>query len=237
MTTTEERHPSTLTLDVFHAGGGRADGVVDVHLAVCASCRRYIEELDRAGDAPLARPISVPPPREAERRAADRTPRGWRLRMASVGGLVAAAAGAVLLVRTLVPGNDAAPYVGTKGTPAVQALIHRDHTSVWDGHSAIRAGDAIALRVACEGFPEVTVATPSDDRAGWTRLFEGACPVNTEPLKFTLVADDEPGEEHVAVILRRGALDDRQLKSAIHDKERTANTWTVELIFPKTDTR
>ena len=134
--------------------------------------------------------------------------------MTSAGGVVAAAAAAVLLVRTLESGSDPALYVGAKGTPAVQALIHRDQTSVWDGRSPIRAGDAIALRVACEGFPGVTVATPSADRAGWTRLFEGACPANQEPLKFTLVADEEPGEERVAVVLRRDPLDDRQLQIA-----------------------
>jgi hypothetical protein len=231
MTTSEVRHPSTLTLDVFHASGRRGEGVVELHLAACAQCRRYVEELDRAGDAPLARPISTPPP-QAARRARSSS----RLWMASAGGVVAAAAAAVLLVRTLVPGNDA-PYVGTKGTPAVQALIHRDHTSVWDGRSAIRAGDAIALRVACEGFPEVTVASPAADRADWTRLFEGPCPANQDPLKFTLVADDEPGEEHVAVILRKGPLDDRQLQIAIHDHARTASVWTVELTFPKARAR
>jgi hypothetical protein len=108
---------------------------------------------------------------------------------------------------------------------------------VWDGHSPIRTGDAIALRVACEGFPDVTVATHSPDRLGWTRLFEGTCPANGEPLKFTLLADDEPGEERVAVVLRRDPLDDRQLQIAIQNKTRTANLWTVELTFPKAGTR
>jgi hypothetical protein len=232
MTTIEERHPSTLTLDVFQASGRRADDVVDAHLASCARCRRYVDELERAGDAPLARPIAMP----RDGRAARRAPSSSRLWTASA-GVMAAAAAVVLLARTLLPTSDTPTYVGTKGTPAVQALIHRDHTLVWDGRSAIRAGDAIALRVACEGFTEVTVATPSTDRAAWTRLFEGACPATEDPLGFTLVADDEPGEEHVAVVLRKGPLDDRQLQTAIRDKARAANVWTVELTFPKAGAR
>jgi hypothetical protein len=230
MTTTEEHHPSTLTLDVFFAGNRRADGVVEVHLATCARCRRYVEELERSNE-PLARPIASLPQRKTTRWRAS------RLWTASAGGVVAAAAAAVLLVRMLEPGRDPGLYVGTKGTPALQALIHRDHTSVWDGRSPIRAGDAIALRVACEGFPDVTVATPSADRTGWTRLFEGACPTNPEPLKFTLVADEEPGDERVAVVLRRDPLDDRQLQIAIQDKARTARVWTFELTFPKVGAR
>ena len=67
MTTTEERHPSTLTLDVFFADGRRADGVVEVHLATCARCRRYVEELARSADEPLARAVSTPPPRKTTR--------------------------------------------------------------------------------------------------------------------------------------------------------------------------
>jgi hypothetical protein len=228
MKTPEERHPSTLTLDVFFAGGQPADGVVEVHLATCERCRRYVEELERS-DEPLARPISLSP-----RKSTKWSPS--RLWTTSVGGVVAAAAAAMLLVRVLEPGDPVA-YVGTKGTPAVQALIHRDHTSVWDGRSPIQAGDAIALRVACEGFPEVTVATSSADRAGWTRLFDGACPANQEPLKFTLVADESPGEDRVAVVLRRGALDDRQLEIAVQNKTRTADVWTVELTFPKAGAR
>ncbi len=229
--TTEERHPSTLMLDVYFTQDRRADGVVDVHLETCARCRRYVEELERVSDEPLARPISTPPPRKAARWSSS------RLWTASAAGVVAAAAAAALFVRVLERGNDRAAYVGTKGTPAVQALIHRDQTSVWDGHSPIRAGDAIALRVACEGFPDVTVATPSADRSGWTRLFEGACPANAEPLKFTLLADDEPGEERIAVVLRRDPLDNRQLQVAVQNEARTADLWTVVLAFPKAGTR
>jgi hypothetical protein len=225
--TTEKRHPSTLTLDVYFAEDRRADGVVETHLETCARCRRYVEELERLTDEPLARPIATPSPRKAARWTSSRQ---W---MASVGGVVAAAAAAAVLE----PGNDPVAYVGTKGTPAVQALINRDQTSVWDGHSPIHAGDSIALRVACEGFPDVTVATPSADRSGWTSLFEGACPANAEPLGFTLLADDEPVEERVAVVLRRNPLDDRQLQSAIQNKARTANLWTVELTFPKAGPR
>jgi hypothetical protein len=231
MTTTDERHPSTLMIDVFFAGGGHADGAIDVHLETCARCRRYVEELEQAAGVPLARPVSTPP----RRKTATWTPSG--LWTASAAGVLAAAAAAVLLVRALEPGRESA-YVGTKGSPAVQALIHRDRTSVWDGHSPITPGDAIALRVACAGFSDVTVATTaSHDRAGWVKLFEGACPASEEPLKFTLVVDEEPGEERVAVVFRRDPMDDRQLQMAIQSEARTANVWTVELTFPKAGAR
>jgi hypothetical protein len=121
--------------------------------------------------------------------------------------------------------------------PSVEVLVRRDRTSVWDGHSPIHAGDAIALRVACEGFTAVTVTTPSPDKASWTKLFEGECPARIEPLGFTLVADDEPGIERVVVVLRRGPLDDQALRIAIQNAARTPDVWTLELAFPKAQGR
>jgi hypothetical protein len=149
--------------------------------------------------------------------------------------VLALAASVLLLVRA---GNDGA-YVATKGTPAVQLLVHRDEepsgTRVWDGRSPVQPGDRLALHVACEGRKRVTVAAPG--KAGWQRLSEVPCPESGDPLPFTLVVDDEPGDEQLAVVLSEAGLDDAAMAEAIGHTERTGETWVVKLVLPKTGPR
>jgi anti-sigma factor RsiW len=246
MTTTGEAHPSTFALDVFFAQGQGQAGVVESHLEACPRCRAYVDELEATKDnaparfmttTPRATTPGSPTPSGVPKGLRRGKPIRWtssRLWRTSALGVLAAAAGAVLLVKMLEPKPEPVAYVGAKGTPIVAALIHRDRTSLWDGHSPIQSGDAIAFRVVCEGFTEVTVATPAaGDGTSWTRAFDGACPAGEEPLQFTLVADDAPGDERVAIVLRRRKVDDRELESAIRNATRTTSVFTFELRFPK----
>jgi hypothetical protein len=122
--------------------------------------------------------------------------------------------------------------VGIKGTPAVQLLLHRDHdTRLWDGHSPLHPGDALALRVACEGLKRVVVATPGP--GGWIRLSSDACPTGDDPLPFTLQVDSEPGDEKLAVVLSQDELDDGTLQKAIAETRRSADTWVLSFVMPK----
>ena len=153
--------------------------------------------------------------------------------MVPAAGALALAAAAVLLVRTrtLAEGRDA--YVGLKGTPAVQLLVHRDRdTQIWDGVRPLRPGDALALRVACEGMAHVTVAAPGP-AAEWARLSATACADGDAPLPFTLRVDDAPGDEKLAVVLSRDDLEEPALRQAIAGTRRTAEVWVVSFLLPK----
>jgi hypothetical protein len=144
---------------------------------------------------------------------------------------MALAASVVLLVRTASrPSNG---YVAMKGTPSVELLIHRDQaTGVWDGRSPVHPGDSLALRVACEGLHVVAVASPGP--AGWGRLSETPCPTSGVALPFTLLVDDQPGDEQLAVVLSQDRLDDAWLSTAIGRTERDGEVWVVRLVLPKT---
>lgn len=216
-----DAHVSTFALDVYWASGRAPDAELEEHLAGCARCRAYLAGLDAlAGNRPDV-PI---------RRASARASRTWAVPSAAVAGVLAVAAGVLLLVR----GHSAErEYVGTKGTPAVQVLVHREaETWIWDGRSPVRPGDALALRVGCEGLEHVAVAAPEDGH--WERVASADCPTNTaQPLPFTLVVDSEPGTESVAVVMSRALLDDSALRTAIDEARRSEDVWVEEFMLPK----
>jgi hypothetical protein len=214
---------STFALDVYWASGRPRDAAVEAHLARCERCQGYLANLDslqaKAPRPPFvgARPVM---PR-----------RRWALPVAAASAL-ALAAGFFLLLRGRPADTEASSYVGVKGTPAVQLLVHRDReTRLWDGRSPVHPGDALALRVACEGLKRVVVAAPG--REGWERLSGTACPEHDEPLPFTLKVDREPGDEHVVVVLSQDDIDERTLQRAIAESRRTADVWVVSFVLPK----
>jgi hypothetical protein len=222
-------HVSTFELDVLWASGQKRDAALEAHLAECERCAAYLASLDARRDA--GAPVTSLPARAAvanvaqSRRARGR--RGWVL---PVLGAVALAASVPLLMRTSRLQRDS--YVATKGTPAVEILIHRDQdTRVWDGHSPIRAGDTLALRVACEGLDTAAVAAPAE--TSWTRLSEAPCPSAGAPLPFTLRVDDEPGDEKLAVVLSHGTMDAAALDRAVKETQRTGDVWVVTFVLPK----
>jgi hypothetical protein len=111
-------------------------------------------------------------------------------------------------------------------------LVHRDaETWIWDARSPVRPGDALALRVACEGLEHVAVASPG--AGGWERITDAACPAGSEPLPFTLVVDGAPGDEELAVVLSREVLDDETLRAAVTEGRRTQDVWVTGFVLPK----
>jgi hypothetical protein len=221
MTSKPEGEVSTFTLDAYWASGKPADATLEQHLAGCARCRAYLASLDHdAGRLPSSVTVPAAPARRRRR---------WALPSA-VATVLALAACALLLVR----GRPTEPgYVGAKGTPAVELLLHRrSDTWIWDGRSPVRPGDALALRVSCEGLQHVAVAAPG--ARGWTRLSEATCPGPDEALPFTLVVDDQPGDERLAVVLSRDALDDESLRRAVLEEQRAGDVWTVAFLLTKT---
>jgi hypothetical protein len=234
MNTTQEDEVSTWELDVYFSSGRRDDATLEAHIANCTRCSAYLASLAVAGAdetalaaraALQARAASMPPEPAPSVHARRRG--GWWAWTAGAATLVAGVA--VLMSGRRV---DAPTYVGVKGTPAVQLLVHRaGGTRIWDGRSPIRPGDALALRVACEGFSSVAIATPGPKT--WTRLSDTACPSQDGPLPFTLLVDSEPGNERVAVVLSQKRLDDKALGRAITQTERTSVTWVVDFVLPK----
>jgi hypothetical protein len=125
-------------------------------------------------------------------------------------------------------------YVASKGQPGAQAIIRSDGRSqIWDGKRPLRKGDAIALRAWCEGFAHVAVITPSAIDGEWSRLFDGPCPRESEPLPFTLVVDDQPGEERLALVFSATRVADEALRSAARRTEHTPETRVIHLSFRK----
>jgi hypothetical protein len=217
-----EPEVSTFALDVYWAAGQSGDPSLDAHVAGCDRCRAYLASLDAlAANAP-----ALPAPMTRETRPARR--RSW---IVPVAGTLALAAAVALFFRGKpVPGDG---YVGIKGTPAVQLLLHRDRdTRVWDGHSPLHPGDAIALRIACEGLKRVVVAAPGAS-GDWAPLSSNGCPANDEPLPFTLQVDSEPGDEKLAVVLSQDELDPGALQKAIAETRRTADVWVLSFVMPK----
>jgi hypothetical protein len=230
-----QRELSTFALDVYWASGRPPDAAIERHLAACARCRAYLAMLD-------ARSAALKPPDGLEAAAA-RAPviglasrrRRW---LGPASAIVALAACLLLVVKSRLPqGFGGVPqgtetYVGTKGTPAVQLLVHRGgDTRIWDGHSAVRPGDSLVLRVACEGLAFVTVAAPL--ASGWGRLSESPCPAEADVLPFTLQVDNEPGTEQFAVVLSTKALDPEALRAAIDKTVRSESAWVVRYALPK----
>jgi hypothetical protein len=123
-------------------------------------------------------------------------------------------------------------YVGLKGAPAVQVLVHRDAiTRVWDGRAAVRPGDSLALRVACENLQHVAIASPGP--AGWLRLSDSACPAPGSPLPLTLRVDEAPGPERLSVVFSGEPLDDDALRGALGEGRRDARVWVAGFVLPK----
>jgi len=217
------RHASSFELDVHFADG--QDAAVAAHVATCPACAAYLEAL-RALDGDGTRlPVPVPAPAQ---RTSTVTP--LRRFVAPAAAVLALAAGLALWARSRNVTDET--YVGVKGAPALQVLVRDSaQTRVWDGHSAVHAGDAVALHVACEQLEHVTVTTT--DAHGLVRLWDGPCPRPPAALPFTLRVDDQPGRERFAVVLAKQQLEEPALREALRTNARAADLWVIAVELPK----
>lgn len=217
MSAEEQRHVSTFALGLHFVDG--TDAAVAAHVASCAACSAYLDGL-RALDADGTR-LAVPRARKVT---------SLRRYVAPATAVLALAAGLALWGRSRSVVDET--YVGVKGAPALQVLVRdADQTRIWDGHSAVHAGDAVALHVACEQLEHVTVTT--EDRHGLVRLWDGPCPKPPAALPFTLRVDDQPGREHFAVVMAKARLDDLALRAALRMSTRAADVWVFAVELPK----
>ena len=211
-------HISAFALDV-HWAEGRPPGDLEAHVATCERCRGYLASLDASARR------EHPPPRIVVSLQA-RRPRNWVLPIFST---IALAAGVALFVKAGAPRE----YVGTKGTPAVELFIERDHRiDRWDERTPVHPNDRLALHVACEDFPRVVVAAPVS--GVWTTVFDGPCPLQSEALPFSLTVDDQPGDEHLALVWSKEPMKGASLARAIDERRRQRGVWVTTLDLKKT---
>jgi hypothetical protein len=210
--------PSSFALDVYFASGRTGDATLEKHVAACERCAAYLSSLAE---------LSAEPAWSAPAR-----PRRAALGARRAAALFAASALTVGLVWLGLRPERATEYVAGKGVPAVQALIRDQNGSrVWDGKAPIRAGDAIAVRAGCDRFTHVAVVVAS--AGSQQRVFDAACPSGTDPLPFTLVADDKPGVERIGVVFSHVRLDDASLRAALRSAARDAAIWVDQLVLHK----
>lgn len=229
MSGTSSEHPySTFALDVYWTSGREGDAALAHHLEGCASCRAYLAMLDgvdAGARGAIASPLPIPFP----------TPRARRLRAAVVvTATLSFAAGVALFLQTALK-TPPPVYVGVKGTPSVQLLVHRgSETAIWNGRSPVRAGDAIALRAACGELVDVAVAAEDPARPGsWLKLSAAPCPIDDDVLPFTLVVDGEASEEHLAIVMSSAPLSGDALGRAAQNVERSPQAWVVRFVIPE----
>lgn len=218
-----EEHHSPFELDAYWVSPGDAPLRVTAHVASCERCQTYLRGLDTL-DATPARLLARPAPAR----------RPWFARVVPVAATLALAAGIALFVRTRETGDT---YVGAKGTPAVQVLVRRgEKTQIYADSMVLQTGDALAFRVACEGFGHVALITPGHGDT-WTRLSDAMCPKEATTLPLTLVVDDKPGDERVSVVMSRTPLPQKALESAAKASTRDRQTWVTAYVFKKAATR
>ena len=209
---TAPHHYSTFALDIYWAAKPH-DPELEAHVASCEQCGAYLDQL-RTFDA---RPIALPAPARA---------RWWPWAIAAT--CAAAIAVAVVLLRPASSRDDT--YVASKGTPAAQILVRRDGvTSQLDRAGKIRAGDVLALRIACEAMTRVTVL--ARERDSWKRVSDGECQDGVLP--FTLIVDEQPGDEQLAVVFGIAALDDTAATSAADHQTQDRDVWALRLVLAK----
>ena len=229
--TASEEHLSMFELDLYFATQA-PDARIEEHVASCERCSGYLAELEglQKGAVPSARAVQASAQRSLSRHASAR-PRALALSLAAIAALSALTA---LLV---LPRDLHTPAVAVKGSPAVQLLVRRgSDTRPWDGASPLRAGDALGLRVVCEDFGRVAVAA-GNGRGRWSQVSESACPAAGAALPFTLLVDEEPGGEHLAVVFSKSVLDARVLEQAIEARRLDAQIWVTRFELVKEASR
>jgi len=230
--TASEEHLSMFELDLYFATQA-SDARIEEHVASCERCSGYLAELEvlQKGVPSVRGAASETFPRRSPARRSPARSRALALSLAAIAGLSAVTA---LLV---VPRAPDVPVVAVKGGPAVQLLVRRgEETRPWDGSSPLRAGDALGLRVVCEEFARVAVAS-GDAHERWSQLSEGACPPAGAALPFTLLVDDAPSAEHLAVVFSKSTLAGPALGQAIEARRLDAQVWVTRFELVKEPSR
>jgi hypothetical protein len=227
--TSAARSCSTFALDVYWTSRRRGAPHLVRHVEECARCREYLAMLDDVDATPLAEDAT-----SIRVRPRTQEPRGV---LARVTLALAFAAGVGVFVESALQTPAKPTYVGVKGTPSVQLLVHRgNETAIWDGRSPVHAGDAIAVRAACGALGNVSVAADHAShgaRGQWARLSDALCPKSDAVLPFTLIVDGLSEDEHIAVVMSDARLSDDELGRAVDDSERSPHVWVVRFVIPE----
>jgi hypothetical protein len=192
MSTMDLGHPSFLALDRASLGSVASD--VAAHLEQCEVCRGYVASLREPAPSDAL---------EQARRRAQKPSRIVRLGWLGAPVVVAAAAG-VLLYSRIHP-QPALPthplYIGDKGFSSVWIYVkHGSKTALWDGKSAILAGDRLRLKVDPGHFKRVEVYSTKDPNAPELLYAGSVTPGRSSTLPDAWEVDAEPGDERLLVV-------------------------------------
>ena len=238
-------HPSVFALD--RAALGDASPSVTRHVAACERCRARLQAL---GDpAPLPAALE----QRLRREAPARRPRWPWARRAWTGGLVAAAAGLILIAvvgrwpdeaapaARVADGSGGAPpateeaHDTAKGGRAVGLFVRRGGvTFLWDGREPVRAGDALRLEVVPDGLGFVHVFSEVDGPGGASlqHLHQAAIPAGAGGvLRAAWQVDGASRREILVVVLSRAPLDVAAARAAARSAP-TDDTWVARLVLP-----
>ena len=214
-------HPSLLALDRFALD--RKDPAVAAHVAACARCADHLQR--------VAEPPPPPPWLRGLEQPGGKRPRAisWWHRWSLVCAGVLAVGGGAFLLRGREPLD-----VGAKGMPSIAVYIKRgDAVSLWDGASAVRAGDAVQLKIAATGYARVTVAAAGV--GDLTELYAGpAASDGLIPQSWTI--DDAPGSEVLLVAFSQSPLSKDRQEAALATLPRTREIWATRLELSKRGT-
>lgn len=194
----DPRCPSDLALERHLLEPARSG--LAPHLEACASCRGRLARMEAEGEdfRRFVFPATVEKVEDALARPRRRLP----FLLAPIGGLVAIAAGLLVVFRPLAPAPD---YVGAKGSGVGLAV----YVGSDDGAKAVADGAAVpasaAIRFKLRPSPGCHAFVVSVDSAGAvSRLFPAAgdaAPVaEAGPLPGGAVLDGTPGPERIFAV-------------------------------------
>lgn len=218
-----QEHPSFLALD--RAAGSPLPLAAQEHLSHCEACASHVARVQEPEPVPgWVRALEAP----ARRRGL-----GW---FGWSGALFAVtlASFALLVWPHGEVTEQATPYVGVKGAPALALYVKRgEQVSVWDGTGPVRPGDRLRLQLASQEYAHVWVGT-EDGRSQLVRLYSAPLPAGGELLPPSWSVDGEGRVERLLVVLSREPLGEARLRQAVEAQTRDTDIW-VELLQLRKD--
>jgi hypothetical protein len=155
-----------------------------------------------------------------------------RLRLRRLVGLVAVGAATAAALVVAVQQKGSPTDDGIKGNPSVAVYVrHEGRVALWDGHTAVEAGDGLRLKLNSQGFSHVAVATIDGPEV--TELYAGQLSDGETLLPGSWTVDWNGDTERLAVVFSRRPVSRLELRSAVYAQLRNREIWATALEIPK----
>ena len=231
-----------MQLDLLSLGAS-VPSAIEAHVARCSVCAVHVRRVrDHSADLATRRePAAIPGRVRGTGRGARRA--SWN--KVTVGLLLAASLAVVYVgspphpmgeahtsdavnptgpnvvaAAAAVESGDGAPpsppYTNVRGAPSTGVYVRRGpRTALWDGQTPLRAGDALRIRVAPEGYTRVTVFLQKA-LAPWSVLYEGDIdPRRTQLLPRAWELDGHNEDERLVTVLSHHAVNEALARAAL----------------------